>query len=338
MAKNYIMKKGVSTLNDLKGGAAAFGMGVGNIYYVVKRTEAFYEQIVAEYSVDYADGSNSICPDVGTTTSSAATALLNTGIQDALDKTVECRNDYVVVWPSNSDYDIGAALTLSKKCVHLVCPAGLGNDIGSTNACRIHQLTAATPVFTVSDSAVEIAGFYVKPYAKVTLLELAQNAYAPNIHHNSLIATGYSSTDGEPVIDTIVTGNTLNDGGSWGALERNWIIVNGNCTIASVIYIHANSTACRVNHNEITLGNQAIGTVGIYNDTTLGSTNFNIFNGGGGTFGGTWTHCVYVNVAGSATGNRGMAADGEIVAGGTANRSFSDNMNSASGGAVDDAT
>ncbi len=37
----YILRKGVSSLNDLVGGSAAMGMGVGNVYYVIKSTEAF---------------------------------------------------------------------------------------------------------------------------------------------------------------------------------------------------------------------------------------------------------------------------------------------------------
>jgi len=341
----YILRKGVSGLSDLRGGKAAFGLGVGNVYYVIKKTATYYSQFCDEYSVDYFDGSNSICPDTGTTTTDAAVALLNTGIQDALNKTVANRNDYVIVMPSETDYDIGAALTLSKKAVHLICPAALGNEYGCTNACRIHQLTAATPVFTVSAASVEIAGFYIKNYSKVTALELAQNAYAPNIHNNDFIMS-LASTDSEPIIDNVVTGNVYNDGGGWGVIEYNWFVDgagDASTVVPVLIRINAQATCARFCHNELTIGDGVTVTEGVANAAVKGRTDFNTFGTGGGdkdsTNGGTWTHCINLSPAGgagSAIGNRATVGDGALVGGGTLDKTASDNMNAVDGGVVDD--
>ena len=132
-------------------------MGIGNVYWVVKATETFYPIFLNKHQFKYEDGSDSV----------------HTSIQSALNATVECRNDYVIVMPSNSDYDITSVLTMSKKSVHLICPAGLGYDVGATNACRIHQNTASTAIIAVSDSSIEIAGFYLKPYADASHITIA---------------------------------------------------------------------------------------------------------------------------------------------------------------------
>lgn len=126
MSGPYILRKGVSRISDLKGGQAALGLGIGNIYYVIKTSESYYQQFLDDYQGEYSDGSKMVHPDAGT----------GDGIQTALDATVECRNDYVIVQPSDSDYELTTPLTLSKKCIHLLAPAGLGNEVGSTNAVR----------------------------------------------------------------------------------------------------------------------------------------------------------------------------------------------------------
>lgn len=303
------------------GGTPVGPLGVGNVYYVIDTGASYYAAYIRDRQGTYKnDGS----------------AIVHTTIQSALDVTVECRNDYIIVQPKNSDYELTTALTLSKKCVHLVCPAGFGNDVGSTNACRLDQNTAGLAVFTVSDASVEIAGFYIKNDPGYTALDLAQNAYAPNIHHNSFIML-YSSTTGEPAIDNVVTGNALNDGGSWGSIERNWFVgAQAFTTLAKIINYHSNCTAGRIRYNEVTIGDGGTVTVAFYNDSVKGSVDYNVFKGGGGAGGGTFGHCVYVNASGSAIGNRATVVAGGIVAGGTDEVSFSDNMNSVGGGAVDD--
>ncbi len=317
----YILRKNHSVLSDLADGQNVFGMGVGNVYWVIKSTESYYADFLELHKGKYIDGSVKVYTD----------------IQSALDVTVANRNDYVIVQPSQDDYDLTAALTLSKKAVHLICTAGLGNDVGATNAARLDQTTSATPVMTVSAASVEIAGFYIKNFTKITALELAQNAYAPNIHHNNFIMR-LGSTDSEPIIDTVVSGNSLNDGGSWGSLERNWFVdASPATTMANIINYHSNVTAGRIKYNEITIGDGMVATIGIKNNSVKGVTDFNTFHTGGGGSGGTFTHCISIHASGSAIGNRGTVADSVLVTGGTNDASFSDNMNGVDGGVIDDA-
>ena len=298
---------------DLNDGGAYAVMGIGNVYRVIKTTEAYYAQFLQDYQRGYSDGSEAV----------------HTTIQSALDATVEGRNDYVVVQPSDTDYDLTAALTMSKKCVHLVCTGGFGYGMGATNACRLHQTTDGQAVIAVSDSAVEIAGFYMKNYQNHSAITIANGSYGLNIHNNTIVMNCTSTTS-----DPMVAGT--GDGGGWGSIERNWIISQSgdDYTIASIITIGAGATGARVCDNEITIGDGATATVGISNAAIKGMTRGNTFGGAGADC--TWTHCVAVNGDGNAIGNRGVVADHVLVTGGTNDKSFSDNMNGVNGGLVDD--
>lgn len=294
---------------------APAAMGIGNIYYAIKPAESFYAQFVKDKQGKYSDGSK----------------IVHTTIQSALNATVECRNDYVIVQPSNSDWDHTAVLTLSKKCVHLVCPAGLGYRVGANNACRIHQTTAATAIIALSDSAVEIAGFYLKPYADLSHLTIANGSYAMNVHNN-FFTFNWSTA---PAAAILCTG----DGGAWGLVShRNFFesMAGVNVTCASIITIEASATGARCNENTIILGDGNIATIGINNGAYKGETNYNTFGVGGGATCGVFTHCITINAVGTAIGNRGPVADSVLLAGGTNDASFADNMNGVNGGVIDD--
>jgi hypothetical protein len=171
------MKKGVSSLLDLKDGLQAFGLGIGNVYYVVQAANTAIYTYLMRRQKRYQDGS----------------AMVYTTIQAALDVTVDCRNDYVVVMPDASDYDLTVALTLSKKAVHLICPAGLtGGSIGSTNGARVHQ-NGAFEVMTISAPSVEVAGFFFKGAADQSIIEISVGSHNVNIHDNFV---GMTTTSG----------------------------------------------------------------------------------------------------------------------------------------------
>lgn len=314
MSGSYILRKGVATVNDLVGGASLQMLGMGNVYFVIKSTEAFYASFLEDHLVEYSDGSVSVYND----------------IQSGLDAAVEFRNDYVVVMPSNADYDITAELTMSKKSVHLICPGGLGNVNGATNAARIEQLTGGQAVIAVSDSAIEIAGLYLKNEEDAPAITLAATSYSPNIHNNTLVMTVGSSQL------ALILG--AGDGGAWGSIESNWIVSYGgdNQTIAKIIEIQPSATCARVKYNEITMGDGNTATVGIYNLAVKGRTDYNTFGTGGGGSSGAFSHCIQIHNSGSAIGNRGTVADSELVVGGTNAASFSDNMNAVTGGGVVD--
>ena len=313
MTGTYILRKGVSTLNDLVGGRAGIGLGIGNIYYVVKSTEAFYGDLSATYDQVYNDGS----------------VAMHTSIESALAATVECRNDYVVVWPSNSDYDIDtAALVMNKKSVHLIAPSGMGYDRGASNAVRVEQTTDSIPLIAVSDAAIEIAGFYFKPYIGQSHITLSAAAYAPNIHHNTFVLQ-WETTNKASIMGT-------GSGGGWGSIERNWFISQGGDSQSAdyIVYIASSATGARVCYNDFMIGDGNTAVLGIRLDAYKGSANYNTFAKSGSY--GTYTHCIQIGTKGSAIGNRGTVATSIMLTGGAQHNSASDNMDGTSGGVIDD--
>ena len=180
------------SLTNFPSGITSFGQlvpgsgGMGNIYYVVNSADtAVYSDIYQRLAGQaYSDGSQILY----THTASGATVTLN-GIQSALDACVANRNDYVIVLPSNSDYDLAAALTMSKNRVHLVCPPGIGWGGMPGNSARIHQNTATTQNIVVTADCVEIAGLFFKGYDGTakdapSIIHLSGTRWTPNIHDN----------------------------------------------------------------------------------------------------------------------------------------------------------
>ena len=311
------------------GGLLFGGLGIGNVYYVVNSTStSAYAEMLARFGDErYSDGSKIL--HIHTSTASAVT---NDGIADALACTVEDRNDYVVVMPANNTYYIDAALAMNKKAVHLVCPAGMGYDIGATNAARIQQLTALTAVIAISDASVEVAGFYMKNVDKTSHITLAATSYALNIHHNTFPLIWVAGAQVGAIVGT-------GDAGAWGKIERNWFVSqagNDLTCAAGIIVIQASATACQVNHNQITIGDGNIATIGISNGAVKGHTDFNIFSESGGSGpsdGGTITTCIVIHASGCAIGNRAAVGTGQILSGGTSAHSYSDNIGGVTGDA-----
>jgi hypothetical protein len=222
---------------------------------------------------------------------------------------------------------------MNKKAVHLICPAGMGYDIGATNAARIQQI-GAYAVVAVTDAAVEIAGFYFKNLTGYSAITLGTGtAYAPNIHHNTFAIQAIASFVGS----IIGTG----DAGGWGKIERNWFVSQGGgaqTCAAGIVQIAAAATACQVNHNQIPIGDTQIATIGIANGAVKGSTNYNLFSecgGSGVSDGGTITNCISIHASGCAIGNRCAVASGAFATGGTAAHSFSDNLDGRSTAGTD---
>jgi hypothetical protein len=326
------------SLSDLQIGAwNVFGIaGAGNVYYVVNQNDtAAYNAASLRYGGKiYSDGS----PMLYVATSTTA----NVAIQAALDACVACRNDYVIVLPSNTNYGLAAALTMSKKSVHLICPTGLsGNSFPVGNTARVKQLGAYTGII-VSAQAVEIAGFFLKNYTAKSFITLAGSNYtggsagsasSPNIHHN-MFAMVWSGTP-DPII---MPYDSTDDGGSWGSIEYNQFISETGTGITSAIAavsINAQATGCRVCHNEVTIGDGNTASVGISNLAVKGHTNYNVFSSCGGIAvtpsGGAITQAVAISTMACAIGNRGAVAASALLSGGTAAHSFCDNMDGATG-------
>ena len=108
-------------------------------------------------------------------------------IQKGLDNCRANKDDYVIVMPSSTDYDITATLDMSKARTHLICPTGIGWNGMPGNTARIHMNTAATDFITVSADNVEIAGFFFKADATSTtgsIIVLSGTRWCANIHDN----------------------------------------------------------------------------------------------------------------------------------------------------------
>jgi hypothetical protein len=316
-----ILHRGEAMLSDLKGGMAALGLGVGNVYYVIKTTETHYNTFVEEHECEYADGSSSI----------------HNTIQSALDACVANRNDYVIVMPSEADYDLTVTLTLSKRSVHLICPAGMGMSNGASGSCRIHQ-TGAYPVMVVSANGVEIAGFYLKNYYSKGGIILTDTCWSSHIHHN-YFAMYLDTATNEPMLGPYLA-NTTGSAGAWATYEHNFFQsqAGGSATIAAIIHFNAQATGVRVIHNDIQIGDtNNTATVGIDNLSVKGIVSDNNFYAAQTSTGaGVFTKCVRIDASGCAYGNRANVVDGAIVNGGTDEKSFVNNQNSVAGGTVDE--
>jgi hypothetical protein len=187
-----------------------------------------------------------------------------------------------------------------------------------------------TPAACTRTRTVEVAGFYFKQYQNHSAITMATGAYAPNVHHNTF-PISMTSTTCEPIIAC------SGDAPGWGGIERNWFISQGgdDGTIAVIVDIPGPATGARCNYNDFMMGDGNTATVGISMAATKGSANFNTFASAGND--GGYTHCIALGTYATAIGNRGTVADGILITGGTASYSLSDNMNGASGGAIDEA-
>ncbi len=127
MGSSYILRKGVSSLGDLKDGVLASLPFIGNKYFV-----------------DPANGSDG---NDGTDYAAPMKTILA-----AYNKCTDNANDVVFLIGSPTAHNPAAAVTWSKNYTHLV---GLSSDVfGLGQRCRIVMLavTAVTPVITISGS------------------------------------------------------------------------------------------------------------------------------------------------------------------------------------------
>ncbi len=173
---NFGLEKVLKELAGGLGGVFENGLTSGNVYFVMKTDETWHAAFVNKYQRIYSDGTYAVQPD----------------IQAGLDAVTANRDDYVIVMPSSSDYDITATLTMSKGRTHLIAPAGLGKMGMQSNAVRVHQETAATAVFTISADTVEVAGFFLK-CSTGNGFTLTSTRWHADIHDNFV---GMANTDG----------------------------------------------------------------------------------------------------------------------------------------------
>jgi len=294
------------------------GTGCGEVFYVCKNTDSG-DKVVYRWLRSRTKKSH-----------------LFTDIQDALDKTVACRNDYVIVYPSATDYDLTETLTMTKKCVHLICPAGLGSNGFPTNAARI-DMTADDEAITVTGDCVEIAGFFFKGYLDASIIHLSGTRWHPIIHDNFFGMKASSSGSGNYGIkadgacshfsfydnyftnyspaamtgtDNAVAGfiGVTNASSTRGLIRNNLLHTGANTTVATGI--------ANAGYGMFILDNY------LWEDVAFGATQAGVFTLG--ISNSVDSFCAN-NMIGIAT-----AANG--VAGGTANQSYTHNYEGTSGG------
>jgi hypothetical protein len=298
---------------------------LGKIFFVVHGEDSFAGDLLHEFPTDR-DG----VPRVYVTTTSADTDDL--AIQAALDACVASRNDYILVAPSNNDYDLATKLTMSKRDVHLIAMDFLFNkqETGANSSTKLHMV-ADDDAILLSGGDCEVAGFYCKNYNNQSFIMMSGAvADCAHIHHNhfGLYAT---TTSGVPSIDASASSS------SFILIERNtFASVVSDLTFASIINIAGPNTWAKVLKNNFMIGDGNTATVVIYNASYKGQTNDNDIccaNGGGGET-STITNAITIG-GGVAMGNRMTIAGttSQDLAGG-GDYSFVDNRNGTTGGAL----
>lgn len=307
-------------------------MGVGNVYHVVNNKDtAFAAEMVKKFKGSrYQDGSHVLYVHDALNTTITYNAL-----QAALDATLACRNDYVVVWPSGSDYDIAAALTMSKKSVHFVCPAGIGAGI-TANAVRIHQNTAATDCIISTADSIEIAGFFFKGMADSPIITLSSTRW-----HNTIASNffGGATTAGGAIYTIGATGAVYQC-----SIIDNYIMGGYSPTPAQTIsglvgFTSASSGRNLIKGNQFVTGAGTTCTAGLRlagdNDLVVG--NYFVETIAGVLTVGVFTKCWNTAANTHFSDNRVSMAtpDGD---GGTAHRTHTENWSSTGGSAIIEAS
>lgn len=291
-------------------------LGAGRIFWVCQSTNTgYYTELVANHPA-YSDG----VPSVYTT------------IQAALDACVANRNDFVLVMPDSSDYDLTAALTMTKRDVHLIGVDFLIHpwEIGANSAVKLHQ-TGDYDVITLTGGNCEIAGFYFKNYNNQgSVVCTGAVADYAHVHHNHFNMNA-TTTSGVAQVD--FSGATS----SFATIERNTFATNvSDLTFASLIDIPSSCTWARVWKNNFMIGDGCTCTIVIKNLSYKGQTNDNDIctaNGGGGAT-STITNAITIG-GGVAFGNRIATVNTtttDLAGGGS--YSFVENYNGVNGGSL----
>lgn len=305
--------------------AKALPFTLGKIFFVVNGADSWAADLSSEFPTDR-DG----VPRVYATTSGSDTD--NVAIQAALDACTAGRNDYVLVLPSTNDYDLAAALTVTKRGVHLIGMDYLNNklEFGSNSATKIHQ-TADADIITLTGGNCEIAGFYFKNYNNQgSVVCTGAVADVAHIHHNHFNMNA-TTTNGVAQVDFSGASS------SFATIERNTFATNvSDLTFASLINISSSCTWGRVWKNNFMIGDGCTVTSVIINSAYKGQTNDNDIctaNGGGGAT-STITNAIAIG-GGSAFGNRMAVVNtttADLSGGGT--YSFVENYNGVNGGSL----
>lgn len=288
------------------------GLGtVGNVYYVIPSTKAFYNDFISNYQQTYSDGSAAVYTDTGN----------GAAIQAAIDASKGGRNDYIIVL--SGSYQLTAALTMvGKSSLHLICANDQSMGVGTVGAALLQQ--TGNYECLKMEAYGEVAGFQFINKAGYQAITMADGKWRPNVHHNYFHVVGGTACNIIEATGTGFTHGNISD-------NRFQCWVGGNLT--SYISI-TGSNSVLVENNIIIQYN--------------GTTDYGILCGSGvqnvikdnviTDCGGAGVITVGIDVGNAtgntAIGNRIATLSGRGLAGGTASRSFVTNYDSTSGGTI----
>ena len=304
-AGNYPLEKALVELSM----ADSMGM-VGNVYYVIPSSKAYYQSFLKDKYQVYSDGSASVIADSGN----------GAGIQTAITNCKGGRGDYIFVLPGT--YTQTTALDFSgRSSVHLIAVNGPMYNVGSTSACYLIQSGAYANVIMSANS--ELAGFAIKNKAGYSAVTIPTNIFSTNIHNNYFMMVQGNDIN---IIDA-----SASEANKMGRIHHNRFYSEVTGVLKSVIWC-SGGYAKDVDHNEISSSGGTI-TYGIMNDSTGGFTCYNSVSECGGLNASVISTAIEVrDTAGGVVGNRCAVGTGQGVSGGTVGHTFVDNRDGQAGG------
>lgn len=295
--------------SDILGGS---GLGMGNVYWVIPTSKAYYSSFIEDHQTQYSDGSWAVYGDTGD----------GAQIQAAINACKGSRNDYILVMPGT--YTLTAAITLAGKSgVHLIGVNGAGYDVGATSSVYLIQSGNFQNVIMSANS--ELTGFAIKNKAGYSAVTVPASIFSTNIHNNYFMMVQGAAIN---IIDCSAAASN-----KMGRISNNRFYSEVSGALTSVIWV-TEGYAVDVCNNEITISGAGTVDAGIVNLSTGGLTNYNIVSEGGGIGSAVITVAITIDDAGTAIGNRCAVGTGKGLGGGTAEESFIDNRDASSGGAT----
>lgn len=305
---DYNLEKALESLYEAGQAAGSDG---GNKYYVLQSSKAFAKSFIADHQTKYSDGSDQLILDTGN----------GVGIQTAITNCKGGRGDYIFV--GTGSYQLTTALALTgRSSVHLIAVNTQAVKYGAVAPALLQQ--TGNYACLAMEAYCEVAGFQFINKAGYSAITIADVKWRPNIHHNYFhmvqgTACSIISASGSGMSHGYIANNRFN---TWvGGSITSAIAMTGavSATIAENMIVNYSGTM----DNAIDLGSsvQCVVIDNVISDC-----------GGAGTI----TNGIAVgNPTGNAAiGNRIALPTGTGLSGGTAERSFVDNRDAASGGAT----
>ena len=286
----------------------------------MQTSNALYDRFISDYQNEYSDGS----------------LVCHPTIQAGVDAVTTNRNDYVVVMPDPSDYDVTAAITLTKSRFHVI---GAGGETGSgmpSNSVRIHG-SGTNDIFHVTGSnaaTIEIAGFFFKCAAdKAGVNTGSVTTWHLNIHDNFVgMATSAGAGPG---------GISGTGAANHATIHHNYL--NGYAPAstkeaAAMISLGGSTTRSIIAENTLVAGSGMTYDVGITSGGVDTIIRGNIIDEGASALGataGTFTVGIAANFNAFVYDNQFMMATAaNAITGGTGNQTALRNYEGTSGSTV----